>query len=94
MAHWRTVLPPDRFTEIDYERLIEDLEGEARRLVDFVGLDWEEACLSFHTTERQVRTASVNQVRKPLFQSSIGRWRRYADHLGPLLAALAPTADT
>jgi tetratricopeptide (TPR) repeat protein len=88
MEHWRSLLPPDRFTEIDYEHLVDDVEGEARRLVDFLGLDWEEACLSFHKTERQVRTASVNQVRKPLFRDSVGRWRRYAGHLEPLLAAL------
>jgi hypothetical protein len=88
MAHWRTVLPDDRFMEIDYETVVGDLEGQARRLVAFCGLSWDESCLAFHQTSRVVRTASVNQVRQPIYASSIGRWRPYAPYLGPLLAAL------
>ncbi|WP_206950965.1 tetratricopeptide repeat-containing sulfotransferase family protein [Trinickia acidisoli] len=88
MAHWCGVLSPDRFIEIDYESVVDDLEGEARRLIDFLGLPWDAACLNFHDNPRVVRTASVNQVRQPIYRTSKGRWREYEDHLGPLLAAL------
>lgn len=88
MAHWRSVLPPDRFIEVDYEAVVEDLEGQARRLVEFLGLPWDDACLNFHENRRVVRTASVNQVRQPIYRTSKGRWRAHAAHLGPLLAAL------
>jgi hypothetical protein len=88
MAHWRAVLPPDRFIEVDYEAVVENLEGEARRLVAFLGLPWDEACLGFHKTERPVRTASVNQVRQPIYRTSAGRWKAHAAHLEPLLSAL------
>ncbi len=88
MAHWRGVLPPDRFIEVDYEKVVEDLEGEARRLIAFCGLDWNGACLTPHRTARQVRTASVNQVRRPLYRSSVARWKAYEAQLGPLLEAL------
>jgi len=88
MDHWRELLPADRFMEVEYEAVVDDLEGEARRLVAFCGLDWDEACLSFYQTPRAVRTASVNQVRKPLYRSSVARWKAYEAHLGPLLEAL------
>ena len=88
MDHWRRVLPPDRFAEVRYEELVEDLEGQSRRLVEFCGLAWDDACLRFYENERQVRTASVNQVRRPLYHSSVGRWRRYEEQLRPLLEAL------
>ena len=92
-AHWRAVLPPDRYTEVNYEVLVEDLEGEARRIVAFLGLDWNEACLDFYRSERQVRTASLNQVRQPIYKSSIGKWRRYARHLQPMLSVLEASPD-
>ncbi len=88
MAHWRRVLPPDRFIEVDYEDLVGDFEPQARRLIDFLGLNWDPACTDFHKTKRIIRTASVNQAREPLFTRSIGRAGRYAAHLAPLLAAL------
>jgi tetratricopeptide (TPR) repeat protein len=88
MAHWRRVLPADRFLEVQYEEVVADLEGQARRLVAFAGLPWNEACLAFHAAERQVRTASVNQVRQPIYTTSVKRWIRYAPRLRPLLAAL------
>jgi tetratricopeptide (TPR) repeat protein len=91
MQHWRDVLPPERFIEVRYEDVVDDLEAQARRLVDFCGLEWSEACLSFHKTSRPVRTASFNQVRQPLYRTSIGRWKPYAHHLEPLLAALRLT---
>jgi glutamyl/glutaminyl-tRNA synthetase len=92
MSHWRKVLPADRFIDIDYEAVVENLEGEARRLLEWLGLPWDEACLRFHETDRVVRTASLVQVRQPIYRSSMGRWRKYADHLQPLLAALETEA--
>jgi tetratricopeptide (TPR) repeat protein len=88
MDHWRAVLPVDRFLEVRYEEVVADLETEARRLVAFCGLDWDPACLAFHQTPRTIRTASLNQVRRPLYASSIGRWPAYAPYLGPLLEVL------
>jgi tetratricopeptide (TPR) repeat protein len=88
IGHWRNVLP-GRFMEIRYEELVGNLEGESRRLIGFLGLDWDPACLEFHRTERSVTTASVWQVRQELYGSSIGRWRHYQRHLGPLLDGLA-----
>lgn len=89
MAHWRHVLPADRFLEVDYEAVVSDLEGEARRMVAFLGLPWDDACLRFHESRRVVLTASVDQVRRPVYTSSKGRWQEYAVHLQPLLQSLA-----
>lgn len=88
MRHWRDVLPKGAIHHIRYERLIADLEGESRRLLAFVGLDFDPACLAFHENKRQVRTASITQVRKPLYTSSIGRWRTYEHELAPLRAII------
>lgn len=88
MDHWRAILPADRLIEVRYEDLVGDIETEARRLTDFCGLNWDPACVEFHKTSRTIRTASLNQVRSPLYSSSINRWRAYAPHLGPLLAGL------
>lgn len=88
MESLRKVLPPERFLEVDYENVVDDLEGEARRLIAFVDMPWDDACLSFYKTRRVVRTASVSQVRQPIYATSKGRWRRHASQLGPLLAAL------
>jgi hypothetical protein len=87
MSHWRGVLPVP-ILEIQYETLVGNLEGESRRLIDFLGLEWDPACLAFHETARSVRTASYRQMRKPIYASSIGRWRAYRRHLGPLIAKL------
>jgi tetratricopeptide (TPR) repeat protein len=88
MAHWRRVLPEGRILEVRYEDVVADLEGQARRLLIHCGLPWDERCLSFHKTERPVRTASATQVRRPIYRSAVGRWRDYEKELGPLLAAL------
>ena len=88
MTHWRDVLPPGCIHEVDYEDLVEDVETGARRLIAHCGLDWDEACLNFHRSKRQVCTASFAQVRRPIYRGSVGRWRRFQRHLGPLLAAL------
>jgi tetratricopeptide (TPR) repeat protein len=87
-AHWRT-LPSMRIHTIQYETLVADLEGESRRMIEFLGLPWDEACLSFHETERAVTTPSLWQVRQPIYTQSVGRWRHYEKHLAPLMAGLA-----
>jgi tetratricopeptide (TPR) repeat protein len=84
---WRRVLPL-AMLEVSYETLVENLEQEARRLIAFLGLDWETACLDFHRTERSVVNASAWQVRQPLYQRSVGRWKHYERHLSPLLDVL------
>jgi tetratricopeptide (TPR) repeat protein len=89
MDHWRALLPAERFLEVCYEDIVEDLEGQARRMVEFCGLPWDAACLSFHRTDRLVRTASATEVRQPIYRSSVGRWRPYGRYLAPLLSALA-----
>ncbi|HEX2939745.1 MAG TPA: sulfotransferase, partial [Rhodopila sp.] len=86
-VHWKHVLPL-QMLEVQYEDLVADLEGQSRRLIDFLGLDWDPACLSFHKTDRQIMTASHWQVRQPLYASSVGRWRNYRKHLGPMIEAM------
>jgi tetratricopeptide (TPR) repeat protein len=88
MAHWHDVLPPGRIIDVHYEELVGDLEGVARRIVGHCGLAWDPRCLDFHRTVRSVRTASATQVRQSIYNTSIGRWRRYEKFLGPLLAEL------
>jgi tetratricopeptide (TPR) repeat protein len=87
MAHWRTALP-GRMLELRYEDLVADLEPQARRLVAHLELPWDEACLRFHESSRVVRTASLAQVRQPIYKDSVGRWKRYEKELAPLKAAL------
>jgi hypothetical protein len=87
-AHWLRVLPFEMLT-IDYEKLVSDPEAESRRLIEFLGLEWEPACLEFHRTERPVLTASAWQVRQPLYTRSLGRWCRYEPHLRPLSELVA-----
>ncbi len=88
MEHWRATLPTSRFIEVDYEAVVDDVEGQARRILEFLELPWDPACLEFYRVERPVRTSSVNQVRQPIYRSSVGRWRQHADALQPLLQAL------
>ncbi|MBI5005776.1 MAG: tetratricopeptide repeat protein [Nitrosomonadales bacterium] len=88
MDHWRKVLPAGAFLDIQYEDIVADQEDQARRLLEFCGLEWNDACLDFHKTKRQVRTASVTQVRQPIYTTSIERWRKYEKFLGPLLDEL------
>lgn len=87
MAHWRKVARVP-LLEVRYEDLVHHQERETRRLLDFCGLSWDAACLSFHKTRREVRTASYDQVRQPLYQSSAGRHVNYAAFLAPLRTAL------
>jgi tetratricopeptide (TPR) repeat protein len=87
MRHWRATRPLE-WLDVRYEEVVADLETSARRMIDFVGLDWDPACLAFHKTRRVVRTASVAQVREPIYSQSVGKWRHYAPHLGRLFDAL------
>jgi tetratricopeptide (TPR) repeat protein len=87
MADWRERFP-ERVFELDYEILTENQAAESRRLLEYCGLPWEDACLEFHKTQRTVRTASGNQVRQKMYTGSSEAWRKYENHLGPLLSAL------
>jgi hypothetical protein len=86
LGHWRRTKPLE-WIDVSYESLVGDLEGHARRLIDFVGLEWNPACLQFHSTRRLVRTPSQAQVRQPIYTQSVGRWRNYETSLQPLLLA-------
>ncbi|MDD4881354.1 MAG: sulfotransferase, partial [Gallionellaceae bacterium] len=93
MAHWRAVLPPGTLYELQYEALVEDFEGESRKLMDFLGLDWEPGQLEFYKHDSTVFTPSNWQVRQPIYKTSKERWRRYEKHLGPLLDLLKYAPD-
>ncbi len=86
LEHWRRTRPL-KCLEVGYESLVGDLEGQTRRMVDFLELDWDPACLNSQTTRRVVRTASLVQVRQPLHTRSVGRWKNYESILQPLLGA-------
>jgi hypothetical protein len=89
MDHWRRVLPVP-VLEVDYEETVADLESVARRLVGWCGLEWEPGCLAFHQGKRPVRTASVTQVRQPIYRRSVARWKHYEQALPSLFDALGP----
>ena len=94
MTHWRRVLPNRAFLEIDYETLVAEPQNETRRLLDFLGLTWNDACVRFFETDRTISTASVAQVRRPIYRSSIGRAQSLRSHLRPLIEALGDLAPT
>ncbi|MCP3905472.1 MAG: tetratricopeptide repeat protein [Planctomycetes bacterium] len=87
MDHWRTVIDMP-FLEVQYEELVADQETWSRRLIDFCGLEWDDACLRFHETGRDVATASYDQVRKPMYETALKRYEAFDAHLGPLKEAL------
>jgi len=87
MAHWETVLP-GRVFDIGYEDLVSDQETGSRALLEYCGLEWDDACLAFHKTDRTVVTNSSAQVRKPIYRDSVRSWKRYEDQLAPLIEAL------
>jgi len=89
MQHWDAMLP-GKVLRVQYEDVVATLETQVRRILDFLELPWEDNCLRFHATERAVRTASSEQVRQPIYDSSVGFWRHYAPHLGELREILAP----
>ncbi len=87
MDHWHRVLP-DFIYDIQYEKLVENQEQETRRLLEYCELSWDNKCISFHETDRPVRTASSTQVRQPLYNDSVRRWKSFENHLDPLLGIL------
>jgi len=86
--HWRNTLPADAYCEISYESLISAQEEQSRKLIDFCNLEWSDECLSFYKSKQAVQTSSLAQVRQPIYNSSIGRWKRFEKHLQPLIEAL------
>ncbi|MBS0473279.1 MAG: sulfotransferase [Proteobacteria bacterium] len=92
MQHWREVLPLE-ILDIDYESYTTDLEGTARKLIDFTGLEWNPRVLDFYSINRPVRTASQWQVRQPIYKTSVEKWRNYMPWLQPLVDALGPLAQ-
>ena len=93
MRHWDTVLP-GRILRVHHEDVVDDLEGNVRRILDFCGLEFEPACVEFHRTERSVRTASSEQVRRPIFREGLDQWKNYEQWLGPLKDALGDALTT
>jgi hypothetical protein len=89
MEHWDKVLPEGFMTVVQYEDVVADTEKEARRLIDFLGLPWNDKCVDFHKSDRPVKTASVAQVRKPIYKTSVERWKKYGPGLQPLVDAIA-----
>ncbi len=94
MDHWKKVLPVPML-EVEYEQTVDDLEGVARKMIDFCGLEWDPACLVFHESKRTVRTASLSQVRQPVYKKSVQRWKNYEESLkhlfGIIDGAIQPT---
>jgi tetratricopeptide (TPR) repeat protein len=93
MRHWREVLPPGVMIEVEYEKLVDDIEATARSLIAHCGMPWEDGCVAFHQTQRTVATASAVQVRAPIYRTSVGRWRPYEKFLQPLIQALNSEAS-
>jgi len=87
MAHWRELIP-QAFLDVDYEQLVYHQESETHRILDYLELDWENACLDFHKHQGAAATASAAQVRQPIYSSSVGRWQCYAQQLAPFIARL------
>ena len=88
MEHWEKVLPEGVMTTVVYEDVVADTEKEAKRLIEFLGLPWDPKCVDFHKSDRPVKTASVAQVRKPIYKTSVKRWMKYGDGLQPLVDAI------
>jgi len=88
MQHWRDTLPEGVMYELTYERLVADQKGETRKLLDACGLEWSDQCLQFQQARNAVRTASVAQVRRAIYTDSMAAWKRYEQHLAPLIHIL------
>ena len=91
LDHWNEVLP-GKILNIEYEQIVDNLEGKAREIVDFLELPWNDACLEFHKAKSVVRTASITQVRKPIYKGAINRWKKYGPKIIPLIDALGHAA--
>ena len=92
MTHWHKVFP-NKIFDVQYEELISNQENISLQLINYLGLDWDEACLAFHNNDRAVRTASNLQVRQPVYNKSINRWKNYEEHLQPLIETLQPILE-
>lgn len=90
MSHWRSTIPKQFILDVQYEELVENPENQIRRILDFCGLEFENACMEFQNVKRSVKTASSVQVRQPLYKTSVNRWRKYRGHLMPLIEILGP----
>jgi hypothetical protein len=88
MQHWEQVLPEGAMITVQYEDVVSDTETQAKRLIKFLGLPWNDKCLEFHKSDRPVKTASVAQVRKPIYNTAVKRWMKYGDGLQPLVDAI------
>jgi tetratricopeptide (TPR) repeat protein len=93
MDYWRKEFPGVMY-EVRYEDIVYDVEDQARKLIDYLGLEWNDNCLNFYNTDRPVKTASATQVRKPIYTTSTNRWRKYEAYLTPLLEELGPLVET
>jgi len=91
MEHWKKVVPA-KILDLSYESLVEDTENQARRVIEFLDLPWDDRCLEFHKTKKVVKTASAQQVRKPIYKDSLQTWKKYDKHLAPLVEGLGPYA--
>ncbi|OUR75587.1 hypothetical protein A9Q83_17390 [Alphaproteobacteria bacterium 46_93_T64] len=92
MDHWETIFP-NKILTVEYEDVVQDVEGQAKRIIEHCDLSWEEGCLDFYKSKRAVHTASATQVRQPIYNSSVGKWQRYGDAINPLIDALKPILD-
>jgi tetratricopeptide (TPR) repeat protein len=92
MDHWHKILP-GKVLDVQYEEVVADLDGQVRRILDYCGLPFEEACLRFYETERAIKTASSEQVRRPIYSTSVNLWRNYEEHLGELIQVLEPLLE-
>jgi len=92
MEHWHQVLP-GKVLDVKYEEVVADTENQIRRILDYCNLDWEDGCLNFHETDRDVKTASSEQVRRPIYASSVNSWRSYEPYLGDLIEILEPILE-
>ena len=90
MEHWKTVLPEDFICHVKYEDMVNNMEKESRRMTDFIGVEWDPSSLKFYENKRIVTTPSKMQVNKPIYNSSIARWKKFAKHLKPLYEIVKP----
>lgn len=93
IKHWRKVLPNNTFYDVRYEDLVADTATQSRKLIEYCGLDWNDACMEPHKHERSIKTASVTQVRQPVYKTSVARWKKYEKFLGPLIEGLGDALD-
>ncbi|MFZ4506503.1 MAG: tetratricopeptide repeat-containing sulfotransferase family protein [Fimbriimonas sp.] len=93
MEHWQAVIPSDRLLTVDYESLVSNQEEETRRIINFCGLPWDEACMHPELNRASVRTPSTLQVRKPVNRNAVARWQKFEPWLGELVEALGPLAQ-